>query len=402
MLPTAYLWMVDTFALRRGTWSISSGTKYGVEMWRGLDIEEAIFFFLTNTLIVSGLVTFDNALAILDTFPEHFSHLSGLPSPVRLIRALFLSKDRYDQERVAGLINATALLQNKSRSYFLASAAFEGRLRIDLVRLYAFCRAADDLVDEAASVDEAKMWINKLKLYLHIAFGGLVDKRPTSELLEHVKLEFPSWAQLALLQLPTDYIPKQPLEDLLRGFETDVRFSTEYPISSTEDLDLYASQVAGTVAELCNRLILFHTPHSTTTEAHNRLIDAGVEMGIALQYVNIARDIATDAGIGRVYIPNAWLNEKSMKPEEVVQNPSGPAIEEFRQRLLERAFAKYEIARAAINELPSEARGPIRVAVESYMEIGRVLREGNHKIRQGRATVPLWRRIQVAWSALGQ
>lgn len=38
-LPTLYLWVVDTFALRRGTWSITSGTKYGVVLWDGLDIE---------------------------------------------------------------------------------------------------------------------------------------------------------------------------------------------------------------------------------------------------------------------------------------------------------------------------------------------------------------------------
>ena len=38
-LPTAYLWLVDTLALRRGTWVIESGTKLGWQLWEGLEIE---------------------------------------------------------------------------------------------------------------------------------------------------------------------------------------------------------------------------------------------------------------------------------------------------------------------------------------------------------------------------
>lgn len=38
-LPTLYLWIVDTLALRRGTWVIESGTKLGLHIWDGLEIE---------------------------------------------------------------------------------------------------------------------------------------------------------------------------------------------------------------------------------------------------------------------------------------------------------------------------------------------------------------------------
>lgn len=39
VLPTIYLWIVDTLALRRGTWVIESGTKLEWRLWDGLDIE---------------------------------------------------------------------------------------------------------------------------------------------------------------------------------------------------------------------------------------------------------------------------------------------------------------------------------------------------------------------------
>ena len=38
-LPTVYLWVVDTLALRRGTWVIESGTKLGIHVWPHLEIE---------------------------------------------------------------------------------------------------------------------------------------------------------------------------------------------------------------------------------------------------------------------------------------------------------------------------------------------------------------------------
>lgn len=41
ILPTLYLWVVDTLALKRGTWVIVEGTKLGIHLWDGLEIEYA-------------------------------------------------------------------------------------------------------------------------------------------------------------------------------------------------------------------------------------------------------------------------------------------------------------------------------------------------------------------------
>ena len=38
-LSTLYLWVVDTLALKRGTWVIEPGTKIGLHLWDGLEIE---------------------------------------------------------------------------------------------------------------------------------------------------------------------------------------------------------------------------------------------------------------------------------------------------------------------------------------------------------------------------
>lgn len=399
-LPTVYLWVVDTLALRRGTWVISTGTKYGVHLWDGLEIEEAFFFFMTNALIIAGQVAFDNALAILYTFPKLFPDPDVLPSPIALVKALLTSSSDYDEARITGLQEAVLRLKKKSRSFYLASSTFQGQLRSELMLLYSFCRVADDLVDNATSTEDAKLWITKLHRFLDIAYTP--KGKSTAKVEPFVIENFPPNTQSALLQLPTSKLSRTPLQDLLHGFEMDLAFNTASPIQTEADLEVYAQRVAGTVAQMCNELIFHIYRSSQPKEQQQRIIHAGNRMGIALQYVNIARDIAVDAKIGRVYLPIAWLDEAGLTYAGVLKDPQADDIENLRSKLLSKAFALYRDAREAIEQLPVEARGPIRVAVESYMEIGRVLQQEGYVVRSGRATVPKWRRLGVAWRTLNR
>ena len=404
VLPTFYLWAVDTLALKRGTWVIESRTKLGLNLWDGLEIEEAVFFLVTNVLIVFGLVAFNNALAVLETFTTKFPDLPSMPSPLLLVEALLLPSHKYDQLKIYGLQEALYRLRKKSRSFYLASGVFEGRLRIDLIILYSFCRVADDLVDDAASLAEAKGWIEQLNMYLDMVYRNKSSNR--SGVTDFVFDVFPPSAQRTLVLLPTAYLSAEPLYELVKGFETDLDFSSEihgsFPINTQEDLQLYGSRVAGTVAESCIELVYHHTHADSAPEQRRRVLEAGGKMGIALQCVNIARDITVDAHMSRVYLPSSWLKDANLTPTAVIHDPTHSAIEGLRSRLLDLAFVIYEEARDAIEELPAEARAPMRVAVESYMEIGRVLGEQGYMVKDGRATVPKSRRLRVAWKALNQ
>ncbi len=400
VLPTLYLWVVDTMALKRGTWVIESVTKLGWHFWDGLEIEEAVFFLVTNVLIVFGLVAFDNALAILYAFPTLFPSIPSLPSPILLVQALLTPTCAYDDDRIDGMQQALARLRAKSRSFYLASGVFQGRLRIDLILLYSFCRIADDLVDDAASTTEAQDWIVKLSRFLDLSYS---DKRPMVS--DYVIKTFPPSAQAGLLLLPTTYLSPTPLYELLKGFETDIFFKSSdnpFPIKDQVTLELYGARVAGTVAESCIELAYYHTKVPTSDSERKQIARAGGQMGIALQFVNIARDISVDASNDRVYLPSSWLKGHGLSSDDIIRDPTTSKVDYLRQQLLDNAMRIYKESKGAIEQLPREARGPMRVAVESYVEIGRVLRVPGYKVKAGRATVPKLRRLKVAWNALNQ
>ena len=402
VLPTLYLWVVDTLALRRGTWVIESGTKLGWHFWEGLDIEEALFFLVTNILIVFGLVAFDNAVAIIDAFPDIFPEHHCLPSPALLIKALLLTPQAFDEERILGMRQAFQRLKSKSRSFYLASGTFQRRLRIDLILLYAFCRVADDLVDEATNPKQAKDWITKLVKYLDLEYNIEINKN-SKGLHDYVQSHFPVATHAILRHLPTNHLHPSPLYDLLKGFEMDLEFASgkgPFPIQDERILELYSARVAGTVAESCLALVYHHCTDIKSKAQKLEIQSRGRLMGIALQYINIARDIAIDAANSRVYLPTAWLKEASLDPNDVLRSPDRSEIENFRQRLIAKAMEMYRDARDAIEDLPSEARAPMRVAVESYVEIGRVLQEPGYRVKAGRATVSTSRRLRVAWQAI--
>jgi lycopene cyclase domain-containing protein len=85
-VPSVYLWAADRFAIDSGLWTISTDYSTGVHLL-GLPVEEAIFFVLTNVLVVQGLLLFDwvvaragergPAYAVAGLVPGQFADLLG-------------------------------------------------------------------------------------------------------------------------------------------------------------------------------------------------------------------------------------------------------------------------------------------------------------------------------------
>jgi lycopene beta-cyclase len=57
MAPTVYLWVADRIAIGAGIWSIAPQYTTGLHLL-GLPMEEALFFLVTNLLVVQGVLLF--------------------------------------------------------------------------------------------------------------------------------------------------------------------------------------------------------------------------------------------------------------------------------------------------------------------------------------------------------
>jgi phytoene synthase len=114
-----------------------------------------------------------------------------------------------------------------------------------------------------------------------------------------------------------------------------------------------------------------------------------------MQLSNIARDVAEDAAMGRVYLPLAWLREAGIDPDAWLASPRhSVALESVVRRLLAQADALYARAAAGVAALPLACRPGINAARLLYAAIGREVARDVPLSLVRRTVVPARRR---AW-----
>jgi 15-cis-phytoene synthase/lycopene beta-cyclase len=239
-------------------------------------------------------------------------------------------------------------------------------------------------------------------------------------------------------------VPIEPFLELCQGYESDLQFydptttpletkmkdekfalEDHLPIKTTKDLMEYADNVAGSIAAaICylawsvldtpedidrakrpiedlawSKTIHSGSPPKSTysPEIQNRIyvVEKAREMGRALQLVNIARDVAKDAVIARVYVPLSSFS----KPSDllsILQPTPTPSYSTQTLPLLDMADDLRVSSRDAIGGLPPTARGGMRAMVASYFEIGEAIRKRGGEVEDKGIRVSKKKR---AWAA---
>ena len=262
-----------------------------------------------------------------------------------------------------------ALLRGGSKSFDAAAKLLPRWVRDPAIALYAFCREADDAIDGGTGSLE---WLRER---LALAYDG----RP---------LALP--AARAFARIGDDFsIPRALPEALLEGFAWDAA-GRRYP--DFPALRSYAVRVAGTVGAMMAVLM-------GVRDAAR--LAAAVDLGVAMQLSNIARDVGEDARNGRLYLPLDWLAEAGIDPDAFVANPRhSAALGSVVGRLLAAADGHYQRASAGITRLPLGCRLGIGAARLLYAEIGReVMRRGTDSI-SSRAVVSGRRKLRVLTTGL--
>lgn len=268
------------------------------------------------------------------------------------------------------LASCERLMRTGSHSFFAASRILPKRFRHAATAVYAFCRVADDAVDEmphGASVDAVMD-------YLHERLDAIYRGEP-----------FAIDADIAFAGIAHEYdIPRTLPLALLEGFAWD---ASERRYETIEDLYDYGARVAGTVGAMMT-LIMGGRSLQTVARA--------CELGVAMQLTNIARDVGEDARRGRIYLPLSWLREAGIDPDGFLADPRlTPALGSVVARLLRVADQLYRRAETGIASLPRDCRASIMAARLIYAEIGREISRHGFNSVDHRAVVTAARKSQL-------
>ena len=194
--------------------------------------------------------------------------------------------------------------------------------------LYDFCRTLDDTVDEDLDLEIKKKNFNEFKNdFLNKNLKNLTIKK-MYKLIENFN------------------ISKNIVLDLFDGVQSDLKENVKF--NSNKELIVYSYRVAGTVGLMMAKILNVSSKNS---------LKAAIDLGIAMQLTNIARDVIEDSKMNRSYINSNF--------ESIIKT-------------LKLADSFYESSFKSIKEIPLSSRFGILVARRVYREIGnKVLNKKN-------------------------
>ena len=264
------------------------------------------------------------------------------------------------------LQDCRAALRAGSTTFYSASLLLPPKARAAATALYAFCRLADDTVDLDAAPEAG---LEKLRRRLDDVYAGTPADNPADRALAAVVVRH---------SIPRE-IPDALMDGLSWDLEEDRRYET------VDDLAAYAARVAATVGAMTCLIMDRRQPG---------MLARACDLGVAMQFTNIARDVGEDARNGRLYLPRDWMREAGIDPDTWLADPKfDDALAGVIQRLLDRADELYERAEIGIARLPPPCRPAIQAARYFYAEIGRELERGGLDSVNRRAIVPGRRRL---------
>jgi phytoene synthase len=181
-----------------------------------------------------------------------------------------------------------------ARNFAWGIRILPGPKRRAVASLYAFARTVDDLADrEEPARAELELWRASID-----ALPGSPDGRPIL---------------VALADAIDRYdIPKEALLDLVDGALMDcdqARYAT------WEELREYCRRVAGAVGVACTAV---YEPSD-----RRRAFPLAETLGLALQQINIMRDVPEDWALGRVYLPQDELGRFGVGEDDIEAGRTG-------------------------------------------------------------------------------
>jgi 15-cis-phytoene synthase len=210
------------------------------------------------------------------------------------------------------------LTRQRARNFAYGIMLLPRPKRRAVAAIYGFARRIDDIADGALPEERKREELERARTALH--------ERPSDDAVSVALGD-------ACERFP---IPVAALEALVDGGVQDTR-QTRY--ADFDDLRVYCTRVAGAVGRACVAVYGADEPEKAET------------LGIALQLINIMRDVAEDWDLGRVYLPQADLLRFGVAEANIASGVVTPEWQELMAFQAERARAHLEAGETLLPHL---------------------------------------------------
>ncbi len=237
----------------------------------------------------------------------------------------------------------TYSIKSEGKSFYWASFFLPKKNRIAASRLYSICRYLDDVADNTKldTSSQIKNIFNQIK------------ENESSEINIFFK---------------KNNINLGILKDLIDGLISDQQ---NVRVTDEKELIDYSYKVAGTVG-----LMMLPIINTIDAEARKHAID----LGIAMQLTNIARDVYEDAKMNRLYLPKEWLGQVSVSDliDNKLDDQKKRLIELSIKNLIELSDKFYANGFSGMKFIPLRTRLAIFFAAKIYKGIGEKIKNGGY------------------------
>lgn len=234
-----------------------------------------------------------------------------------------------------------AMARREAANFYWGFLALPRPQRTAIYALYDFARQVDDDADLDGSTSRAQRleW-HRHRLH-HARAGDTTD--PVMSVLAGAMARYA--------------IPAPEVEMLIDGVAMDLdtaRYAT------WADLREYCRLVASVVGRMCVRIFGFRDAAA---------LDRADELGIALQLINILRDVREDAARGRIYLPLDELAAFDISEDDVLHGTQTASWARFVAFQARRAREHYTSGLRVTTYIPTSSAVCVRTMAGIYLRI---------------------------------
>ena len=271
-----------------------------------------------------------------------------------------MTPEAYCQEKAA----------KSGSSFYYAFLFLPPPRRAAITALYAFCREVDDVVDESTDPSLAARTLQWWREEIENLYAG----RPTHPVT------------LALAPHLVPYaITKNRLLEIIAGMEMDLHQSRYLDFAG---LAHYCHHVAGVVGLLSSNIFGAVDPQSEVYAE---------KMGLAVQLINIIRDVGEDARIGRIYLPVDELKRFNVPAADLLNGRSSPAFIELMRFQAERAKTIYGEALALLPPVDARVQRTGLIMGAIYRALLDEIERADFAVLNQRIALTPIRKLWIAW-----